>query len=56
MALIYRGRKFDADTAVINTAESATQGTYRGVSVAFRNAAQSTSNGAGTKQYRGVTY
>jgi len=56
MALIYRGRKFDANTTVVNTAESATQGTYRGVSIAFRNAAQSNANESATKQYRGVTY
>ena len=56
MALIYRGRKFDANTAVANTAESATHGTYRGASVSFRNAAKSVTNEAATKQYRGVTY
>ena len=56
MALIYRGRKFDAHTAVANTAETATHGTYRGVSVAFRSATQEMGKNASTKQYRGVTY
>ena len=56
MALIYRGRKFDARTAVANTAEIATSGTYRGVSVAFRTPTQKIGHGTSTKQYRGVTY
>ena len=56
MALTYRGRKFNANAAVVTTAETATHGTYRGVSVAFRHATSHSNNTASTKQYRGVTY
>lgn len=56
MALIYRGRKFESCTVVARTAETSATGTYRGVSVAFRNSTPSLTKGAATKQYRGVTY
>lgn len=56
MALIYRGRTFDAHNATAQTVSTTVTGLYRGASVKFRQAATANRQTGTAKQYRGVAY
>ncbi|MGK7888429.1 MAG: DUF4278 domain-containing protein [Leptolyngbyaceae cyanobacterium] len=56
MGLMYRGHEVQSEDVVVKTVDAGQQGTYRGASVAFRQAAHFNHRANPAKQYRGVSY